>query len=612
MLAGPGTGKSFSLKETIKHQVAGGQSISDFYAMTLTKAAAGKFEEEAREEIAEDFRAVSTVHFRAKGIVHKYADSVELPKSFGVLSSAELEQVLVDIQQDFNSQGSTLGKKAMKALLAKYQQAAANLKASDDGFARSFVFYRHFYKALEWYDVVSLACHILERNRKARAAESNAFPFLLVDEYQDLNRAEQVFINLLSGGRPTLLAVGDDDQSIYGGTMRYADTSGILKFCELYPTAKKIVLPVCSRCPSRILKAAYSLIAKNLARDTSKQQLLSMPEEDERTRRGLVAAISLKSEKQEAVFLAAGLGVLRSAGVPAREILVLCANRELGKELFVRIQEQDGGLPLDNLLGKEDTVGGGEQIVTYLKRFLADYNDNLALRMLFSSLCNLADATISLVRTAAIKSRTSLWSTLIRDGDRTDSVVSDKGKLSLFCKAVAESEGQDLLTRLKIFAGIYPSLRGAVAAVEADEVQGEGALDEERTEIQKPATGIRFMTMHGSKGLEARYVFIPFMEDEVTLPGKDLEEQRRVLYVAITRARTACVLTWAWSRRSRARYRVGGGPATGRHRHRFLIECGLHHHQREEAVLEEIGKLAQHEEAWLRAQKCESMPLESP
>jgi superfamily I DNA/RNA helicase len=609
LLAGPGTGKSFSLKETIKHQIGAGRSLSEFYAMTLTKAAAGKFEDEVKKEIAKDFRAASTVHFRAKGIVHKYAERVGLPKSFEILSPAELGEVLVDIHQDFKSHGMPVGKKAMKGMLAKYQEAAAELKTNEDGFGRSFVFYRHFYKALEWYDVVSLACRILVESEDARTMEANSFPFLLVDEYQDLNRAEQQFIRLLCGGCPTLLAVGDDDQSIYGGTMRYADVSGVLNFCQLYPTAKKTVLPVCSRCPSRILKAAHALIAKNLSRDASKHQLLPMPTEDERSQGGLVASISLKSEKEEAACLAAGLQTLRSAGVPAKEIVVLCASRGLGEELLVRIQDKEHSLPLDNLLRKQDTVVEAGQIVSYLRRFLADYDDNLALRMLLSYLCSLAIATICALRKCAIENRSSLWNALTQGGERARSKGSDIEKHRLFTKTVTESEGQDLLTRLKNFAEVYPFLRAAVALFEAEQVPAQPVLEEEaRTETEKPVTGIRFMTMHGSKGLEARYVLIPFMEDEVTLPGKDIEERRRVLYVAITRARTAALLTWAWSRRSQARHKAGGGIAAGRHRHSFLAECGLHRDQREQAVLDELGKLAQHEQDWWRTHQPHKAP----
>ena len=83
------------------------------------------------------------------------------------------------------------------------------------------------------------------------------------------------------------------------------------------------------------------------------------------------------------------------------------------------------------------------------------------------------------------------------------------------------------------------------------------------------------MTMHNSKGLDTNFVFIPFMEEEVRIPGIDLEEQRRLLYVALTRARVSVVFSWAFSRRSASRHKAGGGGFMRRSRSNFMKECGI-------------------------------------
>jgi len=610
LLAGPGTGKSYSLKETIKNQSAKGYAFSDFYAMTLTKAAAGKFEAEVKDEISNEFDHVSTVHFRAKGILHKYADRVALPKSFRVLAGApslEIEVVLSDIQQDFAVKVRNIGKKERKALFQKYQAAVANLQSPPDtDFANQFAFYRQFYRAVEWYDVIALARRILAENEDVRVTESQLSPFLLVDEYQDLNPAEQELMRLLCNDRSTLLAVGDDDQSIYGGTMRYAEPSGILNFKNLFPTASKIILPVCTRCPTNILKKANELVSRNLCRDSGKKPLRALPRVDERSSCGLVASVGLKSEKAEAEFVAAALRCLSDIGVPASEVLVLCASKNLGSLLLQSVQKHDPELKLHDCLGVQKRSLDAQQVLTYLVEFLENQEDNnLPLRILLACLCCLKPKEILVLRQAAVVNKQSLWGVLSSGRARGGLKKSALDRIQRFVNCVEETNTQELVCRLKTFAVLYPSLEQAVVAWETSRpAMLESNEEESRIEQESPITGIRFMTMHSSKGLDARYVFIPFMENSVLLGGKDVEERRRLLYVAITRARTAVIFTWAWSRRGAARYRAGGGNVAGRQRHSFLTECGLTQDIPSAELLQGLRKLSEHEEKWLAAHEA--------
>jgi len=597
LLAGPGTGKSFSLKATIRQQVENGRPFQDFYAMTLTNAAAGKFEEEVQAEIAKDFEAVSTIHFLAKGILHKYADRVGLPKSFRILSEAEINEVLNDIQYDFKSTDTAVGKNALKKLLKVYRQAAANLQPNDSAFVKSFVFYRHFYRAVEWFDVMALSCQILAHDAELRVTEGNLVPFILVDEYQDLNRADQEFVRLLCGDRTTLLAVGDDDQSIYSG--RFADATGVINFQKYYRAAVKISLPVCSRCPTQILTHAHQLITKNSCRDNSKAALVALPTVDERAKMGLIASISLKSGKEEAAFLATALRCLVDLGVPARELLVLCISKDMGRDLLTAIGKQDVELPLQDCFSESKNKLDANQALEYLLRFFSDSEDNLALRMLLTSLVGLEVADVGKLRELAVKHEISLWRAA------TSGVVSSVmrrsafNKLQVFISCTAQTENPVLAGRLKSISETYPTLAPAVSAWEADQMNPPKSNEEEtRTITEQPVTAIRFMTLHKSKGLDARYVFIPFLEKDV-LASADVEEQRRLLYVGITRARTSLIFTWAWSRRDASRFKSGGGDVLGRSRHGFLAECGLGKDVNAEAVLHALKELAQHEQDWL-------------
>jgi len=148
---------------------------------------------------------------------------------------------------------------------------------------------------------------------------------------------------------------------------------------------------------------------------------------------------------------------------------------------------------------------------------------------------------------------------------------------------------------MELFACRYPSFGETVSAwLAASDTERPGD-EEPRVGAPRPVTGVRFMTLHASKGLQAGYVLIPFMEESVRLPAQDIEEQRRLLYVAITRAKTAVVFSWAWSRRGGARYRAGGGKLLKRKRSAFLVECGLRVDANAQAAAKRLLELAQHE-----------------
>jgi superfamily I DNA/RNA helicase len=163
---------------------------------------------------------------------------------------------------------------------------------------------------------------------------------------------------------------------------------------------------------------------------------------------------------------------------------------------------------------------------------------------------------------------------------------------------VTRTESLDLPDRADELAKTYAVLEPAVEAWKSSRAESLGSDNEEKRVEPAAASGVRFITLHSSKGLEARYVFIPFMESDVRLFAKDMEEQRRLLYVGITRARTAVVMSWAWSRQTAAKYKSGGGRLMGRTRHAFITECGISD-SAADVVLSRLADLSKHEQEWI-------------
>ena len=570
ILAGPGTGKTHSLLETMKIQAQNGFQPSDFFVTTLTNAAAGDFEKEVNEKFSADFENVSTLHFRAKGILHQHGDRIGLNRSFLVLTELEKFCLFKEIQYNLSSLKKTKSKDVV-TLLKKYNEEVANNKTiSSNAFVLDYQELKKFYNVIDWYDVPYLACKILIENNDLLEKEASRQRFILVDVYQDLNKADQDLIKLISKNS-YLLVVGDDDQSIYSG--RFADPSGIVNFKTFYPGTIEIKLPVCSRCPITIIIASHNLINKNSKR-VVKPRLIALPETDKNADGGYIASVYLKSAKEESRFITLAIkAIIKDDPTRACEIMVLCASRSIGLELIEAVKSNDPTIPIEDKLTK-DVKEELYIIVNYLRRFLDNHADNLALRMLICTFLNITAKSYSVIFDVS-KGGGILWEGLQKAINRKE-LKKDKITLEKFIGIINSIENKSIEDKLHICSQEYPELKDAIDQIIANQKATEEPQEDEQR-LSKPIApkGVQFMTMHNSKGLDTNFVFIPFMEEEVRIPGIDLEEQRRLLYVALTRARVSVVFSWAFSRRSASRHKAGGGGFMRRSRSNFMKECGI-------------------------------------
>lgn len=590
ILAGPGTGKTFSLIETIRTQVDKGNNLSDFFVTTLTNAAAGDFESEVKLKLSADFKNVSTLHFRAKGIIHRYAEKVGLHSSFLVLTDLETSYILKEIQYNLSSQ-KKIKAKEVGSLLAQHEEELANNRAvTANDFVLAYKEAKRFYNVIDWYEVPYIACKILSENGDVLQKEISRQAFILVDEYQDLNKAEQDLINLISDGYH-LLVVGDDDQSIYGG--RYADPSGIVNFTSLYRGVTRIPLSVCSRCPTAIIKVSYSLINKNDPKKREvKPELIALPETDKNADGGYIVSVGLKSAKAEAAFVGDAIkSIIQNNPCGAKDIMILCASRLLGLELMKAIANNHPDIPIqDNLTKEEGDITC--MIVSYLTRFLTNHYDNLALRMFLGLFFEISPKAYSVIFNAA-KNKVPLWEVLQQIISREE-LKKERGFLEKFISTVNAVKKQDIYEKLRVFSQEYLELKTVIEQliISQKECGVVNESDESRSVNLPQAIGVQFMTMHRSKGLDAKYIFIPFLEEEVRLPARDIEEQRRLLYVAIVRARVSVALSWAFSRQSASRHKAGGGGFMKRRRSNFINECGITRDTLPDLVLNRLSQLA--------------------
>ncbi|MFH1865344.1 MAG: ATP-dependent helicase [Candidatus Eisenbacteria bacterium] len=569
LLAGPGAGKTYMLLETIKHQLGQGFDLGDFFEVTLTNASADDFLVDAKREVSKEFSESSTLHHRAKGILHKHARHLGLDSDFQVIDETSEPLVRKDIQHILGCSWSATGK-----MLRAYRSHSAAAEVAAGEFAEAYRCLQEFYVVLDWLDVVRLAAQVLEQEPKVREVECDKFRFLLVDEYQDLNEADQRLLRALLNGRTHFLAAGDDDQSIYG-EMRFAHPKGILEFESYYPGASVQVLPVTSRLPSEVVAASASLLEANAER-RPKQRLLSLDSVDSRADGGFVLSVNLKSDKAEREFLAAALHELIHGESPVspKEILVLCQVTSLGRELVEWLRGSGCEYEIDCHFADGTGTDSDDVILRLLLEFVRDPEANLPLRGLLGVLAD---------------SETKLASDLVMCAMEDSSTL-----LAAVDRHLANSEPSDDLSDLQAFVAAAhkldmwtPTLDGVELIVTevprfnhlSDRVDAlrSAAHPESEIDAKGAPASVRFMTLHSSKGLDADFVFIPFMEDSIGPSARDDDEARRLLYVAMTRAKVGVVFTWAWSRKRQERFRSKGtgGPPMKREPSRRIRECGV-------------------------------------
>lgn len=568
LLAGPGTGKTYSLLETINTQLDKGLEHSDFFEATLTNAAADDFIVDAKKQITPVFDSSSTLHSLAKGILHQNAILLGLNPNFTVLDEKYEEFILADICHILEYSNSDINKD-----LKKYKKALAKYLIIKSDFTRIYQKIQLFYSAIDWFNVVKLACELLENHREVRVAECNKFNFLLIDEYQDLNPAEQRFVELLLNGRTNLLVVGDDDQSIY--SFRYADPHGLTTFNLRYPKAHKQVLPVTTRLPSKVIDASYSLISENKTHDRTKAKILPLYETDKRADYGFVISVNLKSGKAEREFIGKAINNLLNGSntVSPIQILVLCNCTALGIELIKTIQNSEFNIPIQNDLEKTESQDTNNLLFGHLCKFVSNHEDNLSLRIILDKLLGANSDDPSFIVKYSLRETTSLWQTI-----KTHKVISQlEGSGDIvknFVRVVQESiRFVSFKDQLNYILSEISPLSDLFGLLENKDQQSPNISSDEEV-IDK----VRFITLHSSKGLDADFVFIPFMEESIDLNPTDIEEKRRLLYVAITRAKVGVIFSWAWSRHTDKRYKCAGrgrGPDRDRKPSPFIKECGI-------------------------------------
>lgn len=623
VLAGAGSGKTRVITYRVGHLLERGVSPDDILAVSFTNKAADEMQKRVEKLVGPRITkrlTLSTFHSLGLSILKAERAALGMTAGFTIYDSADQLGVIRELLRRVHIDDRRFDPKAILFRISRAKNAfqspdqyAAQVKDNEYDLIAADLYPKYQealrgYHAFDFDDLITEPVRLLDRDTGVRERWEHRFHYVMVDEYQDTNRAQSHLMNHLVQKHRNICVVGDDDQSIYG--WRGAEAGHILEFDRHFPGAKVVRLEENYRSTPCILDAANAVIAHNTKRHPKK--LWTARRQGDKLQ--LVVADDAEAEAQ---FVAEEIELLRATrGYKASDCAILYRSNIQARPIEEALRNQR--LPY-RVVGGQAFFERKEvkDAIAYLKLALMP-RDEMALRRIINYPARGIGST-TLERLAAYARqrgitlfdacRAAKETTLFDAGVRTDAgaPVEDlaaKGRASVtaFCdliergRALLATSSGGLRVAAKAFldeAGLSDDLRAAGPTPMAAQRRLEnldGFLDslhrfEEREGRDlaaylhrltlstqdddadaQVADEVTLVTLHGAKGLEFPVVFLVGMEEEL-LPHRrtlypqgpdvqeatiDLGEERRLMYVGITRAREVLYLTRARSRTSRA------------------------------------------------------------
>lgn len=588
VLSGAGTGKTKVLTSRLAHILGGGLAQPwQCLAVTFTNRAAREMKERVAQLVGpvSDGIWLGTFHSLCLRILRSHADAVGLGSDFTVLDSDDQLRVLKQVMEAAHVDPKANPPQGLMGTIQRWKDRAVTPdKAAAEGGADSlaktlYVAYQERLRALNACDFGDLLLHVLTvflNDAEALSRWQGRFRYILVDEYQDTNVAQYLWLRLLAQTHRNICCVGDDDQSIY--SWRGAEVGNILRFEKDFPGAQVVRLERNYRSTPHILAAASALIANNEGR--LGKTLRPGIEHDEsavekiRTRavwdgeaeaRLVVEEIEALRRRGEAL---SSMAILVRAGFQTREFEERLITTGIpyrvvgGPRFYERLEIRDAMAYLRLVVSAADGLAF-ERIVNTPKRGLGEaavQTIHLAAR---AERVSLFEAARRLTDTDELKPKArQALAGFVADVDRWRSLLDSMPHAELAATILDES-GYVAMWKADKSAdapGRVENLKELVAALEEysslpDFLEHVALVME--NESKAGADGITIMTLHGAKGLEFDTVFLPGWEEEVfphiraldEAGTKGLEEERRLAYVGLTRARRRVLVTFAANRR---------------------------------------------------------------
>jgi DNA helicase-2/ATP-dependent DNA helicase PcrA len=604
VLAGPGSGKTRVITHRIAALIDWGVKPYNICAITFTNKAAEEMRQRAVTLGASGGAHISTFHALCVRILRIYADAAGIRSNFSIYDESDqgrcVKQAINDCDLDTTSFSPARMLEAISTLKNKLMDVDDLRSQGEDFFSRTLVRVYASYQeilakdnALDFDDLLMKAALLLENNSAVRHELSNRFKYLLIDEYQDTNHAQYRLAKAMVCEHNNICVTGDPDQSIY--RWRGADIRNILAFEKDWPNATVIKLEENFRSTAEVLRVADRLIACN----ANRRQKTLIPV---RSHKGQVCVEDYGDEDEEAAAVARQIQELIAAGGRGSDIAVFYRVNALSRaleEAFIRYK-----VPYQVVRGVEFYNRKEiRDLLAYLK-VLVNPADEVALhRIINTPARGIGKVTIDRVSSHAVRSHIPLFDAVRRPDQISGLTGAVKAKLSAFAQMMDELAQQanakvaPLVERVFKVSGLEEMLKSAgregqnaienieqlvnTAAIYDQQAETPSLIDylqgialfSDADAYDASNERVALMTLHAAKGLEFEHVFIIGLEHGL-LPhersresGDELEEERRLFFVGVTRAKTNLHVSYA-------RYRTVRGQLLRTIPSQFLYELG--------------------------------------
>ena len=564
VLAGAGSGKTRVLTSRIAYLIENGVSVDNILAITFTNKAAKEMKEREIKLIGNDAKSIqiSTFHSLGLKILKENYSRLGYKSNFVILDSDDTLTVVKKIMKDLNLNPKFYNARDIRNKIS----SAKNELIGPDKFSKVefdqniITVYEKYMKKLvinnsvDFDDLLTLPIRLFKEYPDVLKYYQDKYKYVLIDEYQDTNEAQYIFSKMLCNNHKNIFVVGDNDQAIYA--FRGANYKNILNFEKDYPQCKVILLEENYRSTQNILDAANSVIKHNKMRKD--KNLWCNNDVGSK-----VKYIKVDSDKEECAYVSDKIKELHDNNVSYEDIAILY--RTNAQSRLIEEEMLKNGIPY-RIVGSFYFYNRKEikDLLCYL-RLINNHDDDVSLlRIINTPKRGIGDKTIENITNIATEKGISLFEAiesgkelsfknLILDMEKkcesltltemVDVVLNDSGIKNEYSDKSLESEIR--LENLEEFKSITKGYEEEYGVISLTDFLNEVSLVSDISEHQDSDNKVSLMTIHSVKGLEFDNVFIVGMEEglfphynsinEGTIAA--IEEERRLCYVAITRAK---------------------------------------------------------------------------
>ena len=624
VIAGAGSGKTRALTYRVAYMIQEGIDPFSIMALTFTNKAAREMKERIMQLVnASDARNVwmGTFHSIFARILRIEAEKIGFTPNFSIYDTDDSKALITQILKDLSLDTKVYPAKQVLSRISSAKSSLfspedyannpevqeADRKANKPLIAQLFKLYNdrlHRANAMDFDDILYFTNVLLRDNPDVLYKYQNHFKYILVDEYQDTNYAQYLIVKRIAALFENLCVVGDDAQSIYA--FRGANIQNILNFKNDYPDYKLIRLEQNDRSTQNIVNASNSIIAHN--KDQIKKKVWSDKEQGE-----LIGLIHANSDTEEGTLVANSIfGYKMSRHLANKDFAILYRTNAQSRSMEEALRKQNipykiyGGLSFYDRKEIKD-------LLAYFRVVINPEDEQALLRIINYPARGIGKTSIERMMVTANEQRTSIWKCMENNVFPQDfnmgtvnkfrdfmvmikSFQSLQAKMNAFelakhitntiglIKVLKEDDSPEGVSRVENVEELLNAIMefsdrqvdettGETARVDLVQFMEDVALltDAEMKKDDGNDDFVSLMTIHSAKGLEFPYVYVVGMEENL-FPGilslstrEELEEERRLFYVAVTRAMTKLTLSYA-----EQRYRYGN--LTLSERSRFVDE----------------------------------------